>query len=93
MPAKSGQTTVTTAGSEVPLGAVQVNGPLAVRALASNSGVIYLGNDGNHQVSSTSGFQLSAGDTIIFDFVGNLASILVDASVNGEGVCWLCLDF
>ncbi len=92
MSATSGQTTVTTAGNEVPLGSLQVNGPIAVRALVSNTGIIYLGNDGNNQVSSASGFQLSAGETIVFHFIGNLSSIWVDSSVNGEGVCWLCLD-
>ena len=29
---------------------------------------------------------------IVFNFVGNLASIYVDAAVNGEGVAWLSLN-
>ena len=42
----SGQTTVTTHGTEVALGSDKVNAPVMVKALAGNTGLIYLGNDG-----------------------------------------------
>ena len=35
---------------------------------------------------------LEAGDVMIFNNVGNLASIMVDAAVNGEGVAWIALE-
>jgi len=43
-------------------------------------------------VSLSSGMRPAAGDPVVFNFVGNLASIWVDAAVNGEGVAWLMLD-
>lgn len=90
---RSGQTTVTTAGTEVPLSSsgVVADGPVSIRALSTNTGKMYIGNDGAGAVSSTSGYELSAGDQLILSYVGALDTIMVDASVNGEKVCWLCL--
>jgi hypothetical protein len=90
--AMSGQKTVTAAGSAEALGSGIVNGPLMVKALDTNTGVVAIGNDGSGDVSLSSGMRLAAGDPVVFNFVGNLASILVDAAVNGEGVVWLVLD-
>jgi hypothetical protein len=92
MAAISGQKTVTAAGTEVALGTQAINGPLMVKALVANTGTIYIGNDGAGAVASNSGLQLEAGDIIIFDWVGSLASLMIDASVDGEGVSWLALD-
>ena len=92
MPALSGQTTVTTAGAAIALGAQPVGGPLAVKALAANTGVIVIGNDGAGDVTIANGFQLSAGEVIVFNHVANLGNIWLDAAINGEGVCWLALD-
>lgn len=88
----SGKTTVATAGTAVALGSGQVAGPLMVKALAANTGKIYLGNDGAGDVSSLNGLELSSGEVVVFQFVGQLSSIMVDASVNGEGVTWLYLE-
>lgn len=86
----SGQKAVTTAGTEVALGSQVINGPLMIKALSANTGLMFIGNaDG--VVSSSTGFQLAAGASVVFDYVGDLASILVDSAVNGEGVCWLAL--
>ena len=90
--ALSGRTVVTTAGTEVVLGATQINACLMVKALDTNTGKIYIGNDGGGIVSSTTGLVLLAGEVAIFNFVGSLASIIIDSSVNGEGVTWLILD-
>ena len=88
----SGQTTVAAAGTEVVLATSrQVNGPLMVKALPANTGVMYVGQDSG-AVSSSTGMPLSAGDAVIFENVGNLAEIWVDATVNGEGVAWLLLS-
>ena len=92
MAAKSGQTNVTTAGTEVALGDQMINGPLMVKAKPANTGSIYLGNDGAGAVSSTTGLILAAGDAVIFDWVGNLSSLMVDSSADGEGVSWIALS-
>lgn len=88
--ATSGQKSITTAGTAEKLGSQLINGPLMVKALLANTGNIYIGNDGE-DVSSALGLELDAGEVVIFDFIGNLANIWVDASVNGEGVAWLQL--
>ena len=92
MAALSGQKTVTAAGTEVALGNVQVNAPLMVKALDTNTGKIYIGNNGDGTVSSSTGLVLLAGESAVFEWAGNLSAIMVDASVNGEGVAWLSLN-
>ena len=88
----SGQTTVTTAGTEVALGSIRVNGAVAVKALAANTGYMYVGNAGDGTVAATTGYQLAAGEQVILGYVGSLATVMVDSSVNGEKVCWLVLE-
>lgn len=90
--AMSAQKTVAAAGTAEALGTQYINGPLAVKALDTNGGKIYIGNDGAGDVASTNGLVLLSGEVIIFDYVGNLGSILIDSSVNGEGVAWLALN-
>ena len=90
--ATSGQKTVTTAGTAVALGDQAVNGPLMVKALDTNTGVVAIGNDGAGDLSVSNGLRLSPGEPVVFDYVGHLASILLDAAVNGEGVAWLLLN-
>jgi hypothetical protein len=93
MAALSGQKTVTTAGTAVALGASQlINGPLMVKALDTNTGVVAIGNDGANDVTVSNGLRLEAGDNVIFSFVGNLASLWLDSAGNGEGVSWIMLD-
>lgn len=91
MSARSGQKIVTTAGTAEALGSSQVHGALMVKALAGNTGLMYIGNDGAGDVASTNSLQLSAGDVVIFDNVANLSELMIDSAVNGEGVCWLIL--
>ncbi len=90
--ALSGQTTVTTAGTEVALGSQAVNAALMVKALPANTGLMYVGNNGSGVVGSSSGMPLAAGESVIFDLVSNLANIMLDSTVNGEGVAWLILE-
>ena len=92
MAAISGQKTVTTAGTEVVLGSQIIDGPLMVKALETNTGVVALGNDGAGVVSVSTGIRLAAGEVVVFEFVGNLSSIMLNSAVNGEGVAWLALD-
>jgi len=90
---RSGQITVTTAGTEVqgsdiPAYTKHQTGGFLIRALSTNTGKMYVGNDGNGAVSSTTGYELSAGD-VIFVPCENLNELWVDSSVNGEKVCWI----
>lgn len=92
MAALSGQKTVAVAGSAVALGAQAIGGPIAVKALAANTGLVVIGNDGASDVTVANGFQLAAGETIILNHVASLSNVYVDAAANGDGVCWLALD-
>lgn len=73
------------------LGTGKVNGPLMVKALLANTNNMYVGNDGAGDVTSANGMQLDAGEVIIFNYVGDLNTLWIDSSVNGEGVSWLML--
>lgn len=86
--AKSGQTTVTTAGTAVRLGSQEVNGPVWIKAVPANTGVMYIGNDGAEDVTSSNGFPLSANE-LVEVWVDNLNQLWVDSTVNGEKVAWL----
>ena len=92
MTAISGQKTVAAAGTAEALGNASIQGPLMIKALLGNGDNVYIGNDGAGDVTSGNGFELDAGEAIVFDFVGNLSSIMVDSDANGEGVAWLRLD-
>ena len=93
MGAISGLKTVTTAGTELPLTAAssKVQCAVAVKALTTNTGLVYVGNAGDGTVASTTGFPLAAGDVVIFEYVDDLMDIMVDSAVNGEGVAFLVL--
>lgn len=92
MSAISGQKAVTAAGTEEALGSQSINGPIIVKAHPTNTGYIYIGQHSDGTVSSSTGFVLSAGQVVVFDWVGNLSDLLVDSSVNGEGVSWIQLS-
>ena len=82
-----GQTNVTTAGTEVALGAAQplAEGIVTIKAKHANTGWIYVGKN---PVTLTTGFVLDAGEQITLT-TDQLAEIYIDSSVNGEGVSWV----
>lgn len=84
----NGKQTVATAGTRVQLATTQAVKSISVKALASNTGLIFLGNS---TVASGNGFQLSAGDEQSFD-LANLATVYIDASVSGEGVTYFAVN-
>jgi hypothetical protein len=90
--ALSGQKTVAAAGTAEQLGTQDIFGPLMVKALDTNTGIVAVGNDGAGDVTVANGMRLAAGDVIVFSYVGNMASIWIDSAVNGEGIAWLMLD-
>jgi hypothetical protein len=82
----AGQKTVTTAGSHVALGSsTTLKSGVRVKALHGNTGWIYVGPDG---VTSTTGCVLDAGEEVFVE-VNDLATVYIDASVNGEGVSFI----
>ena len=85
--ASSNQKTVTTAGTSVQL---QTNTckSLTIKALAGNTDKIYVGDSG---VSSSNGFELSAGD-IVSLAIDNSNKIHIDSAVNGEGVSFILVN-
>ncbi len=92
MAAISGQKTVTTAGTAVALGTAQVDCAVMVKALDTNTGIVAVGNDGAGDVTVSNGLRLAAGEVVVFDFVGNMGSVMLDSAVNGEGVSWIALN-
>ena len=88
----SGQNTVAAAGTAEALGTGRVNGALRVKALSTNSGLVYVGNDGADDVTSANGFELSASDEVIFAYVGNLEDLYIDSATNDDGVSWIILE-
>lgn len=85
---RSGQVTVTTAGTAVQM--TQVRGcEFEIKALPTNSGDMYVGSDStNLDVGSTTGYVLDAGESIIV-YADDLSEFWLDSSVNGEKVCWM----
>jgi hypothetical protein len=81
----NGKTVVATAGTRVALTTtLTLQSGVTVKALAANTGIIYLGNA---TVASTNGFQLSVGEEKFVE-IDDPAKIYIDASVSGEGVSW-----
>ncbi len=81
----NGKKAVTTAGTRVTLASSQTIKSVTIKALAANTGIIYVGDA---SVASTTGFQLSAGESVSFD-IANLSTVNLDASVSGEAVTYL----
>lgn len=84
----NGKTTVTTAGTRVTLAASQAIKSVTIKALAANTGTIFVGNT---TVASTNGLALAAGEAISMD-IANLNTVNIDSSVNGEGVTYLGIN-
>jgi len=89
----SGVKVVTTAGTAVRLSATSliINGPVTVKALSTNTGLMFVGNVSG-DVQSTNGFPLAAGDVAVFNNIGNAMEVWVNSAVNGEGVAWLGME-
>lgn len=86
----SGQITVVTAGTEVQ-GPNIKGGRFALKAHPDNTDTVWVGNDGANALSSTTGFPLNPGETII-RVTRNLNELWFDADVNGAKVCWFMLE-
>lgn len=81
-----GQKTVASAGTEVALAtSTALTSGVRIKAMHANTGWIYVGAN---PVTSSTGFVLDAGEEVFLE-VANLATVYIDASVNGEGVSYI----
>lgn len=91
--AKTGQATVATPGTEVPLHTDLALGcAVMVKYSPTCSGYGYVGNDGTDHVSSVTGYILAPGDTVTFNRVSNLNELYCDSSIVNGIFCWEALD-
>jgi hypothetical protein len=86
------QLTLTTAGVVYPLGTQTFNNGILVKALSTNTGIVYIGNDGADTISTTTGFPLDAGNMLVFYNIGNLATIFCIGTVNLDKIAILDLE-
>lgn len=84
----NGKTTVATAGTRVTLAASQTVKSVTIKALATNTGTIYVGSS---TVAASNGLQLAAGEAVSMD-IANLNTVNIDSSVNGEGVTYAAVS-
>ena len=88
---QSGHVTVTTAGAAERMPVIATTGTgnnWIIQALAANTGIVYIGDDGAGDVASTNGFELQAGFAVTINSQ-SLDHLWIDVSVSGEGVCWI----
>ena len=85
---RSGQVSVTAAGTAVQVSTDTSKRYWMLRAHPDNSDDIFIGNDGSNDVTSSNGLPLKATDPPI-DFVGRLSDLYVDASSSGDKLCWM----
>ena len=84
----SGQKSVTTAGTAVQAGTDETVRNYMLRAEPSNTGDIFIGNDGDGDVTAANGLALAKTDPPI-PFRGRLSDLWVDADNNGDTLCWM----
>ena len=84
----SGQITVTTAGTAVQGPNVAGTNGFYVRALDDNLLQVFVGNDGADDVTSSNGYELSPGESIVAH-IDNMNELFVDSLVDNDGVCWI----
>jgi hypothetical protein len=84
--AASGQITVTTAGTAV-AGPDEEGVMFAIKAHPDNTDTVWFGFDDNDDVTSSTGFPLDPGETIIVQ-QANLKDLRFDADVSGEKFAW-----
>ncbi len=88
----SGQKLVAAHGVAEPVGNQIIGAPLRIKALSTNTKSVYVGNDGDDDVTAANGFELLPGGEITYAYVADLSSLYVDSEVDGEGVCWTALE-
>ena len=87
---RSGQKTVSIAGTAEALGTTLSIISVTIKAKAANTNNVYVGNDGAGDITSSNGYVLDAGETVTID-TDNLADIWLDVDTGGEGVSYIAL--
>lgn len=82
---KTGQKTVTTAGTQEVLATKETIKSITIKALAGNTGIVYIGDS---SVDSSTGLELSAGESLSLD-INEISLIYVDVATSGEGVSFI----
>ena len=90
MAARSGQITVSTAGTAVQ-GPTQTSHLVAFKADPDNTNPVFLGNDEANDVTLDNGFPLEPGELVIVE-LNNINALYFDAVTSGEKIAWLLLD-
>jgi hypothetical protein len=93
----SGKLEVTAAGTPEPLSATPVKvKKLRIKALPANGGDVYIGSP---SMAAASGFVLDASQEFDFSTILespedeiDISTIYIDADVNSEGVCFICVE-
>ena len=81
-----GQKTIASAGTEEAIGSSQaISSGVTVKALAGNTGIVYVGAN---PVTSSTGFELSAGEQVFLE-VANIATVFIDVATNDDGVSYV----
>ena len=81
-----GVNVVTTAGTDVALGASTPCKKITIQAQTDNTGVIAVGSSGvDATIATGTGVLLSPGDVFELE-IDNLADVYIDATVSGDGV-------
>jgi hypothetical protein len=90
-PSHSGQKIIAAAGYTERLHAgLPLNGPVMVRALPSNSGLVFIGDQAG--VAGGQSLPLSAGESVVWHHLTDLRNLWLDATADGDGVAWCLLS-
>lgn len=87
---KMGKVVIANPGTKQVLDLSNVNNAVIVKALHANLGLVYIGDV--TLASGINGFPLDAGEVLVFENVGDLESLYVDAQAGGDGVAWIVLN-
>ena len=87
---RSGQVTVTTAGTAVQ-GTDMAGFLFSLVAHPDNTDTVWVGN-ASEDVANTTGYPLQPEGAPVVIQVGNLNQLYFDSDVNGEKICWLKLN-
>lgn len=91
MAARSAQVTVTTAGTAV-TGPDIAGSWWYVKGLSTNTGSVFVGNDGSGDVTSSNGFELTTSGGPVMLFASNLQQLVFDAANNGDKACIIAVE-
>ncbi len=90
MTARSGQITVTTAGTAEAGPSTPPGKLFTIRALSTNVGSAYFGNDGANDVSSSTGFELAPNEGVVVATTFSPLDIFwFDVTTSGDGFSWI----